>query len=87
MISKESLSKIKSAYEIWLSENENNTFYHPDLVEELVSNNKSIEQFALLLKKSPKIVNYRPFFSGWLKDELDGKNLDVLAEKFELGKI
>ncbi len=86
MISKESLSKIKSAYEIWLSENENNTFYHPDLVEELVSNNKSIEQFALLLKKSPKIVNYRPFFSGWLKDELDGKNLDVLAEKFELGQ-
>ncbi len=86
MISKASLSKIKVAYEIWLKENENNTFYHPYLVEELVAYNKSIQDFDQIFNKIPRIVHYRPFFYGWLKDEIDELNLRVLEKRFELGQ-
>ena len=86
MISNTSLSKIKVAYQIWLKENENNIFYNPDLVEELIKNNKSILDFDLILQKVPKLVHYRPFFGGWLKGEIDQLNLKVLGKKFELGQ-
>ena len=52
MISKISILKIKLAYEIWFKENESNIFYHPDVVEELVNNNKSIQDFDQTLLKS-----------------------------------
>lgn len=86
MISPKSLSKIKEAYKIWLNENEDNFFYHPDLVEELIKNDKSIHEFDEFITKHRKIVNYRSFFTAWLKGEIDDLNLHVLDEQFELGQ-
>ncbi len=86
MISKTTLPKIKAAYKAWFKDNPNITFYHPDLVEELVNNNKSIEDFDQILGTVPQIVFYRSFFDGWLNDEIDELNLLVLEEQFELGQ-
>ncbi len=86
MITNTSLPKIIKAYQIWLKLNENNTFYHPDVVDGLVKNNKSIQDFDHLLNTTPKIVNYRSFFNSWLKGEIDELNLKVLNKKFELGQ-
>lgn len=86
MTSKTTLSKIKAAYKAWFKDNPNITFYHPDLVEELVNNNKSIQDFDQILGAVPQIVFYRSFFDGWLNDEIDELNLLVLEEQFELGQ-
>lgn len=86
MISKTSLPKIKAAYQAWFKDNPNITFYHPDLVEVLVENNKSIQDFDDIITQIPQIVKYQSFFNGWLNDEIDELNLRVLDQQFELGQ-
>ena len=86
MITNTSLPKIIKAYQNWLKENDNNIFYHPEVVEALVKNGKTINDFEKLVNTTPKITNYRAFFNSWLKGEIDDLNLKVLNKKFELGQ-
>lgn len=86
MITNTSLPKIIKAYQSWLKENDNNTFYHPEVVEALVKNGKTINDFEKLVNTTPKITNYRAFFNSWLKSEINDLNLKVLNKKFELGQ-